>query len=189
MVAASSRRRIALAAEGAGKAGKKDEPPPPPPFDPAKELGAMPPLMYFDPLGFSKVGDKEGFNNLRAAELKHGRVAMMAAVGAVAQTAIKFPGFEDVPTGIACVFTPPATYGLGLLVLISGAVEILVWPQDPKKEPGNFGDPVGLGQYTTEWREREINNGRMGMISMLAIIFTDLVTKKDAVEQLLAPLS
>jgi len=34
--------------------------------------------FFFDPLGFSKVGDKEGFRNLRLAEIKYARVAMMA---------------------------------------------------------------------------------------------------------------
>merc|ERR1712210_178773 len=56
------------------RAEAEDAPPPPPPFDPSKQLGAMAPLGYFDPAGFSKVGDKEGFRNLRIAELKHGRV-------------------------------------------------------------------------------------------------------------------
>merc|ERR1719392_544129 len=37
-------------------AAAEDAPPPPPPFDPAKEIGAMDPLGYFDPAGFSKAG-------------------------------------------------------------------------------------------------------------------------------------
>merc|ERR1719468_1396951 len=48
-------------------------PPPPPPFDPSEQVGAMAPLGFFDPAGFAKLGDKEGFNNLRATEIKHGR--------------------------------------------------------------------------------------------------------------------
>jgi len=31
-------------------------------------------------LGFSKEGDVEKFNNFRAIEIKHGRVAMLAAL-------------------------------------------------------------------------------------------------------------
>merc|ERR1712232_134626 len=65
-------------------------------FQPANEIGAMAPLGYFDPLGLAKDVDEAGFKNLRAAEIKHGRVAMMAAVGAVAQSLFRFPGFEDV---------------------------------------------------------------------------------------------
>jgi len=34
----------------------EDAPPPPPPFDPATQIGAMAPLGFFDPAGFSKVG-------------------------------------------------------------------------------------------------------------------------------------
>ena len=65
----------------------------------------MAPLGYFDPAGLCKKGDEATFRQLRAAELKHGRVAMMAAVGAVAQHYVKFPGFESVPSGLAASIT------------------------------------------------------------------------------------
>merc|ERR1719229_1508806 len=77
-----------------GKEGVAGTEKPSPTFDPAVQLGAMAPLGYFDPAGFSKKGDENGFRTLRAAEIKHGRVAMMAAVGAVVQHYVKFPGFE-----------------------------------------------------------------------------------------------
>ncbi|CAE7232947.1 FCPA [Symbiodinium necroappetens] len=70
------------------RAEAEEEAPKPPPFDPAKQVGAMAPLGFFDPAGFSKVGDKDGFQSLRAAEIKHGRVAMMAALGAVLLTSL-----------------------------------------------------------------------------------------------------
>lgn len=38
--------------------------------------GVTLPMKYFDPLGFAKEGDREGFYQLRAAELKHGRIAV-----------------------------------------------------------------------------------------------------------------
>ncbi|CAL1159256.1 unnamed protein product [Cladocopium goreaui] len=165
------------------EAAEVDEPPKPPPFDPAKQVGAMEPLGFFDPAGFSKVGDKEGFQNLRAAEIKHGRVAMMAALGAVAQHYIKFPGFETVPAGIGAVTTPPGTYGFAALFLLSGAMELAVWTQDPNKEAGDFGDPLGLGQYNEEFRNKEINNGRFAMFAAIGIISADLLTGKDAIQQ------
>eukprot|EP00434_Breviolum_minutum_P041837 symbB.v1.2.037220.t1/scaffold5435.1/size40275/3 len=160
-----------------------DEPPKPPPFDPATQVGAMAPLGFFDPAGFSKVGDKEGFQNLRAAEIKHGRVAMMAALGAVAQHYIKFPGFESVPAGMGAVTTAPGTYGFAALFLLSGAMELAVWTQDPNKEAGDFGDPAGLGQYNEEFRNKELNNGRFAMFAALGIISADLFTGKDAIQQ------
>jgi len=107
------RRKTQVRAVASDSASAEDAPPPPPPpFNPAKQIGAMAPLGYFDPAGFSKVGDKEGFNNLRAAEIKHGRVAMMAALGGVVQHFVKFPGFEKVPAGLSAVVTAPGSFGL-----------------------------------------------------------------------------
>merc|ERR1712039_1115740 len=156
---------------------------PKPSFDPAEQLGAMAPLGYFDPAGFCKKGDESGFRTFRAAELKHGRVAMMAAVGGVGQHFIKFPGFESVPSGLAAGLPPPGSYGMVALFLAAGALELGVWTEDSSKEPGNFGDPLGLGQYDMEMRARELNNCRFAMFAALGIIAAELLTGKDAVEQ------
>ncbi|CAE8611714.1 unnamed protein product [Polarella glacialis] len=158
--------------------------PPAAPFDPAQQVGAGAPLGYFDPLGFSKKGDKAGFNNLQASEIKHGRVAMMAALGAVVQHYVKFPGFEDVPSGLGAVTTAPGTYGFAALFLVSGVLELAIWTQNEKKEPGNFGDPAGLNMYNPEMRQKEINNGRMGMFSVIGIIGAEVLTGKDGMNQL-----
>ncbi|CAJ1340883.1 unnamed protein product [Effrenium voratum] len=106
---------------------------------------------------------------------------MMAALGAVAQHYIKFPGFESVPAGLGAVTTAPGSYGFAALFLLSGAMELAVWTQDPNKEAGDFGDPVGLGQYNEEMRNKELNNGRFAMFAALGIISADLLTGKDAV--------
>merc|ERR1719222_1659892 len=55
------------------------------PLTAKRQLGAMAPVGFFDPLGFTSVGDEKGFRKLRASELKHGRVAMMASIGLVGQ--------------------------------------------------------------------------------------------------------
>eukprot|EP00913_Durusdinium_trenchii_P012240 g11493.t1 len=136
-------------------------------FDPRKEPGVTLPLMYFDPLGFAKEGDREGFYQLRAAELKHGRVAMIASVGCVMQHNIKFPGFEDVPAGIKAAITPPGTYGLLAIIALAGALELTIFKQDPEMDPGDFG---------------------MGMVSFLGIVVAELATGKDGVEQIWTPL-
>ncbi|CAE8653272.1 unnamed protein product [Polarella glacialis] len=153
-------------------------------FQPAKQMGATAPLGFFDPVGFTKEGDESGFRNLRAAEIKHGRVAMMAAVGAVAQHYIQFPGFEGVPADLAAVTTAPGSYGFAALFILSGVAELAIWKQDDKKEPGNFGDPLGLGQYTEDMRGKELNNGRMAMIAALGIVAADIFTGKDGMQQL-----
>lgn len=43
--------------------------------------GAVAPLGFFDPLGFSKNKELTGAKRLREAEIIHGRVAMAAVVG------------------------------------------------------------------------------------------------------------
>jgi len=173
------------AGAGTGKsvAGEGEQPEPSPSFDPATEVGITQPLGYFDPAGFCKPGDLAGFRNLRAAEIKHGRVAMMAAVGAVVQHYVKFPGFEKVPAGLDAVTVAPGTYGFAALFAVAGALELGAWVEDPSKEPGNFGDPVGLNQYTLEMRDKELNNGRMAMFAALGIMAANIVTGKDAIEQ------
>ena len=110
VLSAGRRRRVARAAAAAVEAAE-DVPPPPPPFSPAAQIGATEPLGFFDPLGFTKVGDEAGFNKLRSSELKHGRVAMMASVGLLGQHFIKFPGFEKTPAGFAAMGTGEGVIG------------------------------------------------------------------------------
>ena len=45
------------------------------------EIGAQAPLGFWDPLDMTNGGEKDTFDELRAIELKHGRVAMLAVVG------------------------------------------------------------------------------------------------------------
>jgi len=155
-------------------------------FDAAKEMGATAPLGYFDPLGLAKT--EAAFNFNRSAEIKHGRVAMMASIGMVFQHYVKLPQLQDVPSGVAAITDEkvlPFTVGLFLL---SGGLELFFWKEDPD-QPGSCKDPMGLvngaifGGYNEEWRNREINNGRMAMIAVLGQVVAELVTGKDAVQQ------
>ena len=45
------------------------------------EIGAQPPLGFWDPLGLLKDADQERFDRLRYVETKHGRVSMLAFLG------------------------------------------------------------------------------------------------------------
>jgi len=165
---------------------------PPPPFDPSKQLGVTAPLGFFDPAGFCKVGDEEGFRRLRIAEIKHGRVAMMAAVGACVQPVLQFPGFDKVPKGMGAVLSEPGTYGFAALFLVSGALELLLWKDDSSKSVdsiGDYGNPFQLGigdpmGENADMRNRELNNGRAAMFAALGIIVAELATGKNALEQL-----
>jgi len=156
-------------------------------YDPSKEIGTAP-WGFFDPAGF--IGNDEGkFRRFRSAEIKHGRAAMMASVGFVGQHYIKFPGFEDAPSGLLAVSgTNNSVIGYFVLLAFSGIMEIFVWTQDAKKEPGNFGDPLGVGMYDDDMRNKEINNGRMAMFAVMGIMMAEVVTGKDGVSQIEAAL-
>merc|ERR1711870_184647 len=66
---------------------------------------------------------------------------------------------------------------------------------DLSKEPGNFGDPTGWastglggqGSYSLDMRNKELNNGRAAMFSIMGIMVAELVTGKDGVQQLGLP--
>merc|ERR1712050_227977 len=107
-----------MGASGAAVA-EADVPPPPPQFQPGEQIGAMAPLGFFDPLGFTMVGDEEGFNRLRASELKHGRVAMMASVGLLGQHFVKFPGFDKAPAGFKALASGEGVLGFVAIGVMS----------------------------------------------------------------------
>lgn len=66
----------------------------------AGEIGAMPPLGFFDPMGFLSAEDEFQFQWLREAEIKHGRISMLGVIGYLTTYAgYRLPGMEDIPYG------------------------------------------------------------------------------------------
>ena len=72
------------------------------------ELGVQAPVGFWDPLGLSSSGDVDDFKRRREVELKHGRVAMLAAVGFLVAEQFHplWGGNVDVPSYIAFQETP-----------------------------------------------------------------------------------
>eukprot|EP00933_Yihiella_yeosuensis_P077341 TRINITY_DN8773_c0_g2_i1.p1 TRINITY_DN8773_c0_g2~~TRINITY_DN8773_c0_g2_i1.p1 ORF type:complete len:311 (-),score=57.65 TRINITY_DN8773_c0_g2_i1:143-1075(-) len=154
-------------------------------FQPSEEPGVTAPLGFFDPLGFCPPGDENNFQKLRAAELKHGRVCMLASIGLFTQHFIRFPfGFVEAPAGIDAVNVIPGKWGWWLIQCAAAWIEYGLWREDMYKEPGNYGDPLGLNMYTREMRDRELNNGRFAMFATVGIYVAEWYTDKDAAEQL-----
>jgi len=153
-------------------------------FDATAQEGVTEPFGFFDPLGFSKGKDEAGFRQLRVAEIKHGRVAMMASVGMVLPHFWKVPAFQEVPCGIGAAFTSLGGAGLAALFLGAGFHELVLWKDDANKDAGDFGDPFNFSASINVDRNYELNNGRMAMFAVLGQLIAELATGKDAVQQL-----
>ena len=93
------------------------------------EPGVLAPTGYFDPAKLSSGISQETFDLYRLAELKHGRVCMLAVLGYVATETYRFP-FDiapgipcaDVPSGIAAIQAIPFL-GWAQIIALIGAVD------------------------------------------------------------------
>lgn len=111
------------------------------------ELGAQPPLGFYDPLGLVADGDQTKFDRLRYVELKHGRVSMLAVAGYLyVESGGRLPGaidyagtqFADIPNGFAALTAMPQA-GVIQIVLFIGFLEAAVMKEIVKGEfPGDF---------------------------------------------------
>jgi len=147
-------------------------------------------MTRWDPLGLSAGKNAHRFNQYRAAELKHGRVAMLATVGLVVQHSIRFKGLalSSVPSGFGAISAFPASAAFGALILLAGIVELRV--SDAGRAPGDFGDPLNL-RNTVAYdikddpmlKTFELEHGRVAMLGVLGSLAAEYVTGYDAAEQ------
>merc|ERR1712134_254528 len=92
---------------------------------PVFEIKALPgitdPLGFFDPAGFSSGASEGRVRFYREVELKHGRVAMLAALGFLVgeQFHPLWGGNVDVPSYTAFQETPLQPFWPGVVLLIS----------------------------------------------------------------------
>merc|ERR1712241_1081921 len=94
--------------------------------------------------------------------------------------------------GLAALYDGAGILGFVMLLLpVVGLLEVVYWRDDLSKEPGNFGDPAGwagtglggAGSYSDDMRNKELNNGRMAMFSIIGILIAELVAGKDGMHQ------
>merc|ERR1719226_89577 len=115
------------------------------------------------------------------AEIKHGRVSMVAAVGLYAGAFAKWPGFESVPSGEAALSDGTGGAGFGILVIIAAYLELYGLKQDTSKAPGDLGDPLGVTTWgsdygdETSWNQ-ELNHGRLAMSAVGTALLTEYWT-------------
>jgi len=151
-------------------------------------------LGYFDPWGFTIDASQGKIRAYREAELKHGRIAMLAALGFVVQE--KFhPLFDGAIDGASVYalqksFEYEASVWLAplLLVLFCEAVSgFAVFLPKPGQVTGDalypLGltfDPLGLSpkdpEAFKEMRTKELNNGRLAMIAIAGLFTQECIT-------------
>eukprot|EP00537_Pseudo-nitzschia_pungens_P005326 CAMPEP_0172355804 /NCGR_PEP_ID=MMETSP1060-20121228/201_1 /TAXON_ID=37318 /ORGANISM="Pseudo-nitzschia pungens, Strain cf. cingulata" /LENGTH=198 /DNA_ID=CAMNT_0013075653 /DNA_START=26 /DNA_END=622 /DNA_ORIENTATION=+ len=142
------------------------------------EPGVVAPLGLFDPCSLLDDADQDRFDHLRAVELKHGRVSMLAVVGyLVTYAGIRLPGLEDVPSGFAAWNALPSEVvsqmGMSWIVM-----EMANRDHTGNAEfPGDFRNGLldfGWDDQTDEWKKKkrtiEINNGRAAQMGILGIM-------------------
>lgn len=150
------------------------------------ELGVLPPVGYWDPLGLAADGDVEVFNRRREVELKHGRVAMAAVTGYLIQELARFPGaidldgttFSSIPNGVGAIGAVP-TFGWLQIIGSIGFWDLVGWEDKRNSdEPGDFG--TGYfgksleGDVKAEKLTKEIQNGRLAMLGIMALLTHDV---------------
>jgi len=161
----------------------------------------VPGQAYWDPAGLSNGISAEQFRQYRTAELKHGRVAMLAVAGLVGQHYSRFNvgDFDQVSSnGVAALSESPAGSGLALFIFLIGFLELNI--SDEGRAPGDYGDPLSfaeasgirtpqirwsssLGDDLTEFRNFELNHGRLAMWGFLIAVIQEYNSGFDAVDQ------
>merc|ERR1719247_2779013 len=141
----------------------------------------------FDPLYFSDFLDIKW---LREAELKHGRICMLASTGVMAQEFLSLPNYPGyTPNAVeAATSVPPEAmfqiiaFAAWLEISNKGKFSMTTMFEDPAREPGNLGfDPLKFGENAAT-RERlqmaELKNGRLAMIAFSGMLHQTFVTGK-----------
>jgi hypothetical protein len=170
--------------------------------------GAIAPMGFFDPLGFAEKADANTLKRYREAELTHGRVAMLAAVGFLVGEKVEGSSFlfdASIKGPAITHLTQVPVIFWGVLAIAIGASEIkraeIGWV-DPAEvpvdqpgllrdnyTPGDIGfDPLGLKPSDPEEYEimatKELQNGRLAMLAAAGFMAQELVDGKGIIEHL-----
>jgi hypothetical protein len=144
---------------------------------PGKLDGSMVGDFGFDPLGITDTLQSTDY--VQAAELKHGRVAMLATVGFV------FQQYVHILTSEADPFKAVAALGLGpnlQILSFIGTIELATWDKTFKGgDAGNLGfDPLGQlkgksAKQVEDLKLKEVKNGRLAMVAIIGMFVQNLI--------------
>jgi len=151
-------------------------------------------LGYFDPVGFTVGASEKRIRAFREAELKHGRIAMLAWVGLVVPAYVRIPGeaysFEKVPRVLDAHdavngLSDASGAGFQILIFITivefcCAKKVFEW--NSLETAGDYGlrnllpkDPEGEKRM----RLAELKNGRLAMIAFGGAVTQMAITGND----------
>jgi len=147
----------------------------------------------FDPWGLTQGISEEKYAWYKAAELKHGRVAMLAALGQLTQYFVRLgdPVFSEGNKPLKAVEQVISERPLAAVQIIGFifACEALGQFQQvqPGREPGDLGfDPLSLKPDDPEtWEKvqtRELKNGRLAMLAIAGMLYTEVLTGNGVLE-------
>eukprot|EP00629_Pelagomonadales_sp_RCC1024_P009681 CAMPEP_0119272750 /NCGR_PEP_ID=MMETSP1329-20130426/9023_1 /TAXON_ID=114041 /ORGANISM="Genus nov. species nov., Strain RCC1024" /LENGTH=206 /DNA_ID=CAMNT_0007272849 /DNA_START=111 /DNA_END=731 /DNA_ORIENTATION=- len=153
--------------------------------------------VMFDPAGFSEIASPTTMKWFRAAELKHGRVAMLACLGWVTQCTGGLGGkyLVDYPleAGKGPLSVHPLEANMQFIsvgqssayaqfILLCGAIELVTEStiKPHYMSPGGNGylDLFGYsksGEDLTRLQDQELKNGRLAMIGIASFVSAVLV--------------
>lgn len=156
----------------------------------------------FDPLGFAQT--EEELMNYRECEIKHSRLAMLAAAGwpiselfdKQIAAAVNMPALVDASDRAPSTLNGglgqvSPVYWIGVLA-VAGAIEFYgiskLRSNDPEYFPGNLGfDPLGVypkgAAEQKNMQLAEIKHGRLAMIAIFAFAVQEFVTKAGVVDE------
>ena len=163
-------------------------------FQPFLQPGVSKPLGFFDPLGLSSGKTENEFKKFQEAEVKHGRVAMLASLGLLIQekfhplisgTEIGNPIYHYQVASEQLPFLTP------LLLTSIGLVEAQTIVKGWKKTgfqngiadlksnyiPGDLGlNPLTLtDEQFHDMRTKELNHGRLAMLATVYLVVKGLL--------------
>mmetsp|Transcript_10389 Transcript_10389/g.12188 ORF Transcript_10389/g.12188 Transcript_10389/m.12188 type:complete len:236 (-) Transcript_10389:227-934(-) len=167
--------------------------------------GSLDPKEEFDPLGFADGADLVQMKQYREAETTHGRVAMLAVVGAlITEAPLSFhPLFNNASRDIGPSIRHldevrvTAPFFFEILAVVIGAAEVgrsLKGWETPGNEnnqvlkddyyPGDIGfDPLGLKPDNFEefsiMSTKELQHGRLAMLGIAGIVAQELTNGKE----------
>ena len=188
--------RAAVRMQEAAMTPEAEAPPPEPVFSVKDMPGITDPLGFFDPLNFCEDASEGKIKFYREVELKHGRVAMLAALGFLVgeQFHPLWGGAIDVPSYIAFQETPLQTFWPAVILLLAvpevfsvftfESPNVEKWAIKADHVSGDLGfDPLGLkpaGEAELlNMQTKELNNGRLAMLACAGIVTQELVTGQE----------